>query len=127
MSVGFPFSKYLHILVVVVVYKCKEVFDLKIRGLSSPSYLYLYLNLLFPDSPPGAVVGVAEDLLARSQGRRVVTAGGGADINSFGHLQGNLLQFFVPKLFVSLKSGLEMLETWTLSEIRILLSVYPPP
>ena len=92
----------------------------KDEGALSLSHSYLYFNVLFPDSPPGAVVGVAEDLLARSQGRRVVTAGGGADINSFGYLQGNLFQFFVPKLFVSLKSELKMLETWTSSEIRIL-------
>ena len=48
--------------------------------------IYESLYLLFPDSPPGAVECVAEDLLARPQGRGVVTAGGGANVNSFGNL-----------------------------------------
>ena len=78
--------------------------------------------LLFPNRPPRAVVCVAEDLLARPQGRGVVTAGRGANINSFGHLQRNLLHFLIPKLFVGLKSALEMLEARALSVKIFLMS-----
>ena len=76
---------------------------------------------LFSDSPPGAVVGVTENLLPRPQGGGVIIAGGGTNVDSVRHGQGSLLQLFIPKLFMIFKSALEMIEAWPLSERKHLL------